>query len=48
MNLSDYVKKRNGVPIGHSKSLSNNLYRRLGLKTLLHFGLSGIQFLDII
>jgi hypothetical protein len=30
MNLSEYVKKRNGVPIGNSRSLSNNLGRSLG------------------
>lgn len=32
MNLSEYVKKRNGVPIGHSRSLINNLARSLGAK----------------
>jgi hypothetical protein len=32
MNLSEYVKKRNGVPIGHSKSLRNNLQRSIGAK----------------
>lgn len=37
MNLGDYVKKRNGVPIGHSKSLSNNLYRSLGAKNFATF-----------
>ena len=30
MNLSDYLKKRNGVPIGNSDSLRNMLMRSLG------------------
>ncbi|MDR6966834.1 hypothetical protein J2X31_000832 [Flavobacterium arsenatis] len=30
MNLSEYVKKRNGVPFGHPNSLRNNLQRSLG------------------
>lgn len=30
MNLSDYIKRRNGVPIGHSDSLRNMLRRSLG------------------
>lgn len=30
MNLSDYVKRRNGVPLGHSDSLRNMLIRSLG------------------
>lgn len=30
MNVSEYVKKRNGVPLGHSRSLRNNLERSLG------------------
>ena len=30
MNLSDYIKKRNGVPLGASNSLRNMLYRSLG------------------
>ena len=30
MNLSDYVKRRNGVPLGHSDSLRNMLRRSLG------------------
>lgn len=37
MNLSEYVKKRNGVPIGHSNSLRNNLYRSLGAKNFSVF-----------
>ncbi|MNK50659.1 hypothetical protein D3C87_695400 [compost metagenome] len=37
MNLGDYVKKKNGVPIGHSKSLGNNLYRSLGAKNFATF-----------
>lgn len=37
MNLGDYIKKRNGVPIGSSKSLSNNLYRSLGAKNFSTF-----------
>ena len=30
MNLSDYVKKRNGVALGDSKSLKNMMIRSLG------------------
>ena len=30
MNLSDYVKRRNGVPLGDSNSLRNMLSRSLG------------------
>ncbi len=30
MNLSDYVKRRNGVPMGNSHSLRNMLSRSLG------------------
>lgn len=30
MNLSNYVKRRNGVPLGHRDSLRNMLYRSLG------------------
>ena len=30
MNLSDYVKRRNGVPLGNSDSLRNMLCRSLG------------------
>lgn len=30
MNLSDYVKKRNGVPLGASNSLRNMMFRSLG------------------
>lgn len=40
MKLSEYIKKRNGVPIGHSKSLQDNLQRSLGAKnfsTFWHF-----------
>lgn len=37
MNLSSYVKKRNGVPIGHSDSLKNNLHRSLGAKNFSVF-----------
>ena len=37
MRLSEYVKKRNGVPIGHSKSLKNNLQRSLGAKNFSTF-----------
>lgn len=37
MNLSEYVKKKNGVPIGHSKSLRNNLQRSLGAKNFSAF-----------
>lgn len=40
MKLAEYVKKINGVPMGHSRSLRNNLYRSLGAKnfpTFWHF-----------
>ncbi len=37
MNLSEYVKKRNGVPVGHSSSLRNNLNRSLGAKNFSAF-----------
>lgn len=37
MNLSQYVKKRNGVPMGHSRSLRNNLHRSLGAKNFAVF-----------
>ena len=37
MNLSEYIKKRNGVPIGNSNSLRNNLYRSLGAKNFSSF-----------
>ncbi|WP_335964455.1 hypothetical protein [Galbibacter sp. PAP.153] len=37
MTLTEYIKKRNGVPIGSSKSLRNNLYRSLGAKNFSGF-----------
>lgn len=37
MKLSEYVKKRNGVPMGHPKSLRNNLQRSLGAKNFSAF-----------
>ncbi len=37
MKLSEYVEKRNGVPMGHSKSLRNNLQRALGAKNFSAF-----------
>ncbi len=37
MKLNDYVLKRNGVPIGHSKSLRNNLERSIGAKNFSTF-----------
>lgn len=37
MKLSEYVKKKNGVPIGHSNSLRNNLQRSLGAKNFSSF-----------
>jgi len=37
MNLSEYVKRRNGVPIGQPNSLRNNLYRSLGAKNFSTF-----------
>lgn len=33
ISLSDYIKRRNGVPLGHSKSLENMLKRSLGAKS---------------
>ncbi|MFX0556743.1 MBOAT family O-acyltransferase [Maribacter sp. CXY002] len=37
MNLSDYVKRRNGVPLGHSDSLRNMFIRSLGAGTFSKF-----------
>lgn len=37
MTLGEYVKKRNGVAIGHPQSLSRNLYRALGAKNFSSF-----------
>mgnify|MGYP006168997147 CR=1 FL=1 len=37
MTLGEYVKKRNGVPIGHPQSLSRNLNRSLGAKNFSSF-----------
>ena len=37
MTLAEYVKKRNGVPIGNSNSLRNNQYRSLGAKNFSTF-----------
>jgi hypothetical protein len=37
LNLSDYILKRNGVPIGHNRSLWNNLNRSLGASTNADF-----------
>ncbi|AYM99654.1 MBOAT family O-acyltransferase [Chryseobacterium sp. 3008163] len=37
MTLSEYVKKKNGVTMGHSKSLRNNLQRSLGAKNFAEF-----------
>ncbi len=37
MKLSDFVLKRNGVPIGHSRSLRNNLERSIGAKNFSTF-----------
>ena len=37
MTLSEYVKKRNGVPIGHSASLKNNLWRSFGARNFSVF-----------
>ncbi|AXT52903.1 acyltransferase [Aquimarina sp. BL5] len=33
ISLKDYVKRRNGVPLGHSNSLGNMLKRSLGAKS---------------
>ena len=37
MKLREYIKKRNGVAIGHPQSLKNNLYRSLGAKNFSSF-----------
>lgn len=37
MTLTAYIKKRNGVSIGDSKSLRNNLYRSIGAKNFSTF-----------
>ncbi len=37
MTLTEYIKKRNGVSIGSSKSLRNNLYRSFGSKNFSTF-----------
>ncbi|WP_130736509.1 acyltransferase [Flavobacterium sp. J27] len=37
MKLSEYVKKRNGVPFGHPNSLRNNLKRSLGASNFSTF-----------
>lgn len=37
MKLSEYVKRRNGVPFGHPDSLRNNLQRSLGAKNFSTF-----------
>ncbi|MBS2099217.1 MBOAT family O-acyltransferase [Carboxylicivirga linearis] len=37
MNLSEYVEKRNGMPLGASDSLRNMLYRSLGAETFAKF-----------
>ena len=37
MTLGEYIKKRNGVPSGHSQSLRNNLSRSLGAKNFSSF-----------
>lgn len=37
MTLAEYIKKRNGVPIGDSNSLKNNLYKSLGAKNFAAF-----------
>ncbi len=38
MNLSDYVKKRNGVPLGSKNSLRNMFARSLGAGKFSSFG----------
>jgi len=37
LNLSDYVKRRNGVPLGNSNSLRNMLCRSLGARNFSIF-----------
>lgn len=37
MTLKEYIRKRNGVPLGSPKSLRNNLYRSLGAKNFSTF-----------
>lgn len=37
MTLSEYIERRNDVPMGHSKSLRNNLQKSLGAKNFAAF-----------
>lgn len=37
MTLSEYIYKRNGVPVGNKKSLQNNLYRSFGARNFAVF-----------
>jgi len=37
MNLPEYIKRRNGVPLGHPDSLRNNLKKSLGAKNFSTF-----------
>lgn len=37
MTLAQYIKKRNGVPLGAKKSFRNMLYRSLGAKNFSEF-----------
>lgn len=37
MNLSQYIKRRNGVPLGHPDSLRNNLLKSFGAKNFSTF-----------
>lgn len=37
MKLSEFIKRRNGVPVGHSASLRNNLIRSVGAKNFAVF-----------
>jgi hypothetical protein len=37
MTLSEYIIRRNGVPMGSSKSLRNNLHRSFGAKNFATF-----------
>ena len=37
MNLSEYINRKNGVPLGHPDSLRNNLQKSLGAKNFSAF-----------
>ena len=48
MTLSEYVIKKNGVPMGNNKALPLMLKRAFGAGSLACFGLIGTPYGDII